>query len=74
MEKYHIIKQKFYKANLTRRGSGIGLAVADEIVSSHHGSLEVGSVLGEGTTVTIRIPNVKRFEQLAALAAKQQEE
>jgi len=68
------IKQKFYKANLTRRGSGIGLAVADEIVSSHHGSLEVGSVLGEGTTVTIRVPNVKKFEQLAAETAKQQEQ
>jgi len=60
------IKQKFYKANLTRRGSGIGLAVADEIVSSHCGSLDVSSELGKGTTVTIRIPTARRYEQLAA--------
>ena len=56
------IKQKFYKANLTRRGSGIGLAVADELGSSFGGSIDVQSTLGEGTTVTIRIPNVRRYE------------
>lgn len=58
------IKQKFYKANLTRRGSGIGLAVADELVAAFEGSLELDSVLGEGTTVTIRIPNAQLYEQL----------
>lgn len=58
------IKKKFYKANLTRRGSGIGLAVADEIVTAFLGTLEVTSVLGEGTTVTIRIPNASLYEQL----------
>lgn len=58
------IKKKFYKANVTRRGSGIGLAVADEIVAAFLGTLEVTSVLGEGTTVTIRIPNAALYEQL----------
>lgn len=50
------IKQKFYKANVSVRGSGIGLAVSDEIVKLHNGSLNIGSILGEGTTVEIVLP------------------
>lgn len=66
------IKQKFYKANLTRRGSGIGLAVADEIIAMHNGSMEIESELGIGTTVTILLPTVRRYEQLEAQKAQPQ--
>ena len=50
------VKQKFYKANKTKHGSGIGLAVADEIVARHGGTLDIESELGKGTTVTIILP------------------
>lgn len=50
------IKNRFYKANNTVRGSGIGLAVADEIVKMHGGSLDISSELGKGTTVSITLP------------------
>lgn len=50
------VKTKFYKGDSTKRGSGIGLAVADEIVNRHGGSLTIESVYQKGTTVTILLP------------------
>ncbi len=56
------IKEKFYKANQTVRGSGIGLAVADEIVSLHNGTLDIESTEDIGTTVTITFPLIVEDE------------
>lgn len=53
------VKQKFYKANQTRRGSGIGLAVADEITEMHGGKLIINSEVGKGTTVMISLPQIE---------------
>ena len=53
------IKNKFYKANRTRPGSGIGLALADEIIRRHKGRLEIDSEEGVGTTVTITLPTAE---------------
>lgn len=50
------VKEKFYKANKTVRGSGIGLAVADEIIKQHNGLLFIESKEGVGTTVTVVLP------------------
>lgn len=50
------VKNKFYKGSSTRRGSGIGLAVADEIIGMHGGTLALDSIKGSGTTVTIILP------------------
>lgn len=54
------IKQKFFKANHTRRGSGIGLAVADEIIQRHGGTLTIDSEHGVGTTVMITLPCIEQ--------------
>ncbi|MEG1994495.1 MAG: HAMP domain-containing sensor histidine kinase, partial [Oscillospiraceae bacterium] len=58
----HHVKNKFYKANSTRRGSGIGLAVADNIIEMHGGNLDIFSEENVGTTVTITIPLEKKKE------------
>ena len=60
-------KVKFFKANSTRRGSGIGLAVADEIIARHDGSLEITSQHGVGTTVTVTLPLTKKQDESAEI-------
>ena len=50
------VKEKFYKANQKINGSGIGLAVADEIIKMHKGTLDIESSPEVGTTVTITLP------------------
>lgn len=50
------VKQKFFKGRNSVRGSGIGLAVVDEIVRAFDGEVHIASELGAGTTVTVRLP------------------
>jgi signal transduction histidine kinase len=50
------VKEKFYKGSSKQRGSGIGLAVTDEIVRMHGGILKINSRQGEGTCVIISLP------------------
>ena len=50
------VKLKFYKGSSKARGSGIGLAVCEEIVTMHGGTLTLENAEGGGTLVTISIP------------------
>ena len=50
------VKQKFYKGSSKARGSGIGLAVCDEIIHLHNGTFEIANAPGGGTIVTIALP------------------
>ena len=50
------VKQKFYKGSSKARGSGIGLAVCDEIIRLHEGSFAIGNAEGGGCLVTITLP------------------
>ena len=50
------VKYKFYKGSSKARGSGIGLAVCEEIITRHGGELTIGNAEGGGCLVTIRLP------------------
>ncbi len=56
------VTKRFYKANTRRAGFGIGLAVADEIITLHQGRLLIDSAEGKGTTVSVRLPLAPRFD------------
>jgi signal transduction histidine kinase len=51
-----LVKKKFYKGSSKARGTGIGLAVCDEIVELHGGTLSLENAPGGGTLVTVRLP------------------
>ena len=51
-----LVKKKFYKGSSKARGTGIGLAVCDEIVTMHGGVLDLANANGGGTQVSICLP------------------
>ena len=55
-EELPFIKYKFYKGSSKARGSGIGLAVCEEIMLGHNGTLEISNAEGGGCQATLRLP------------------
>lgn len=51
-----LVKKKFYKGSSKARGTGIGLAVCEEIMQLHNGALTLENAPGGGTLVTIALP------------------
>jgi PAS domain S-box-containing protein len=54
----HIFRM-FYRANADSKGSGLGLYIAKGAVDKLGGDISVQSKLGEGTTFTVVVPNLK---------------
>jgi len=46
----------FFTTKDVGKGTGLGLSIAYDIVKKHHGEIMVESVIGKGTTFTVRIP------------------
>jgi signal transduction histidine kinase/CheY-like chemotaxis protein/HPt (histidine-containing phosphotransfer) domain-containing protein len=67
------IFEAFVQAELTttRRfgGSGLGLSISRQLAEMMHGSIEVDSVLGKGTTMTLVLPMIEASESKAAHVA-----
>jgi signal transduction histidine kinase len=62
-EELPMVKNKFYKGSAKGKGTGIGLALCDEIVAMHKGRFEIDSTYGEGTTVVVRLPLLNKENQ-----------
>ncbi|MDI9470343.1 MAG: ATP-binding protein [Bacillota bacterium] len=62
IERKHLPKifDRFYRVDATgsrhHGGTGLGLAIVRELLVMHHGSIDVSSALGQGTTVTVMLP------------------
>ena len=50
------VKEKFYKGSSKNRGTGIGLAVCDEIITRHGGVLDISNAEGGGCLVCVTLP------------------
>jgi two-component system sensor histidine kinase BaeS len=52
----HVFDEFFQGAHRPEPGAGLGLAIARELTEAHGGSIDVRSVVGEGTCFTVRLP------------------
>ncbi len=66
------IFERFYRVDRARSrargGTGLGLAIVKHIASDHGGEVTATSRLGEGSTFTLRIPEMGRTETIPASA------
>lgn len=53
-----LLKERFYKSpqNALNKGAGLGLAICDELVRLHGGTMEIDSEVGRGTVVIFNLP------------------
>ena len=59
-DKLSRIVEPFFQTNsnphIAQEGTGLGLSIITLLIEAHGGTLDIESQLGEGSTVTVRLP------------------
>ena len=53
------VKKKIFEPFMTygkKHGTGLGMAIVKKVIDDHHGTIDIESEIGHGTTITIRFP------------------
>ena len=53
------VKKKIFEPFMTygkKHGTGLGMAIVKKVIDDHHGTIDIESEMGHGTTITIRFP------------------
>ena len=53
----------FFTTKEIGSGTGLGLSICYGIITQHHGHIELSSIVGKGTTATIKIPTREQYEK-----------
>jgi len=56
------VKKRIFEPFMTygkKHGTGLGMSIVKKVVDDHHGKIEINSVMGKGTTITIYLPTKK---------------
>jgi two-component system sensor histidine kinase SenX3 len=74
----HRVFERFYRVDQARSrvtgGTGLGLAIVKHVAENHGGEVGVWSVLGEGSTFTLRLPPYTHVEEITLSSAVVEEE
>ena len=58
------LTERFYRVNTAasreKGGTGLGLAIVKHIVTRHHGTIDIATEVGRGTTITLGYPALER--------------
>ncbi len=53
------VKKRIFEPFMTygkKHGTGLGMSIVKKVIDDHNGKIEINSVMGKGTTVTIYLP------------------
>ena len=50
------VLEPFFTTKAEGKGTGLGLPICRRIVQEHHGTLEISSTVGQGTTLRLTLP------------------